>query len=462
MKSLRLFLYFVIGLMLSMAAGSSFSASIQIGTYYQYGNQITRNVTSVADQTKLTQQMLNIAIEDSRTVGITTQFAYGMESGLIQGRILDTIKADSGVFTTMAENTVAGGLKAGLKGGLGGIAAQLLADALVTQGYRWMADAKCQVTAGCSTPGLNKVSTAVPSSSTQTWLCGGGPSCEAVCESVTQGGVGGFTFNGTQCVPGPAGGTAFTPGHFTTYSCPSGYTLSTDQTTCYPNVQTSTYTPVNTSDIPSVVDPIVINNLQPLVNAIAQDGTIISVPDSTPTSTSSSPVSGTPKTDTSTTSNPDGSTTTTNKTKTPTYTPQGDGTTGGPIQVITNNTTNTTTNTCTSTGSCTTTNNTTTKSDTPDTKTDCDKYPDSIGCSSFGTPSDADIPTSTQSTSLSWTALSVPSTCPPDIAVTYMGHPFSLSFKYLCQFAQYIKAMVIVSALIAAYFICFGARKETT
>lgn len=482
MRILRLFLYFVIGLMLSMAAGFSFAANVNIGTYYQYGNQISRRVTSVADQQKLSQQLLNVYMADSKTVGITTQFAYNMESNLVQGRIIDTIKADSGIFTQMAETTALGGLKAGLKGGLGAIAASLLADYLTTKGYEWMDDAKCQVTAGCSKSGWNHKGTA---SSTGQPTIGGQyringsdfPSLDSAIRNGTDCGKASdckYTTQWIQQYTAYLVGLSFTingnfistnvyVGYWNSGTCPQGYGFDQATASCLPTTPQASYSPASPADVKQAADDVTIANIQPMINAIAQDGTTVPIPDASPTSTSGSSVSGAPKTKSSTRTNPDGSTTTENETTTPSYSPQGDGTTGGPIKVITNNTTNTTTNTCTASGSCSTTNNTTNSTpETPDAKTDCDKYPDSIGCASFGTPADSEIPSSTQSTSLSWTALSVPSICPPDMAVTYMGHAFSLSFKYLCQFAQYIKAMVIVSALIAAYFICFGARKETT
>ena len=91
-------------------------------------------------------------------------------------------------------------------------------------------------------------------------------------------------------------------------------------------------------------------------------------------------------------------------------------------------------------------------------KTDCEKFPSSVGCSEFGSP---DSPTLTHENSSFSSIASVvfgsASGCPTDLAFSVFGHSYAISYASMCSSAQtYVAPVVLVLSLFAAAFIFSG------
>ncbi|QND85170.1 Uncharacterized protein ChrSV_2944 [Chromobacterium vaccinii] len=213
-----------------------------------------------------------------------------------------------------------------------------------------------------------------------------------------------------------------------------------------------------------MADDVILKLYKPLIEAVAKDGTILEMDDAGESSASGDPVTG-PKTVTSssTETRPDGSTVTTQTQTQTTYKPTGGGLMGKPIGFEQSTTSTTTVNSCTGAGSCSTSTSTSTTNKPPPSEpqqTDCDKYPDSIGCSKYGDPPSVPIPEEKREVSFSLKAFSMPATCPPNYEFTLSnGQHFSYSFEWFCKYASAIRTLIILAALISAYFIIFSARK---
>ena len=96
----------------------------------------------------------------------------------------------------------------------------------------------------------------------------------------------------------------------------------------------------------------------------------------------------------------------------------------------------------------------------PEGKTDCDKYPDSIGCSKYGDPpSDAPI-WKTQTIVYSEDALGLPSGCPPDRHFNFRGIDLQLRYQVLCDVAPTIKLALLALAALSCMFIVMQALKQ--
>lgn len=168
-----------------------------------------------------------------------------------------------------------------------------------------------------------------------------------------------------------------------------------------------------------------------------------------------SPASATSAPITSTQTNADGSTVTTTKTPTTTFTASGD--------TVTYSTTyETVTQTCTGANSCsTTTTNTTTPgaAQEADQKSDCDKHPNAIGCSEYGTPSTEKV-TGTEKP-VSFTPVSFgEASCPAPVTFEAYGtHTFE--FAPMCDAAvTWVRPVVLVIAAALGAFIFIGGLKS--
>ena len=106
-----------------------------------------------------------------------------------------------------------------------------------------------------------------------------------------------------------------------------------------------------------------------------------------------------------------------------------------------------------------------------DTKTDCDKYPDSVACLTkdqlFGTADTADLPpaelTTTELTAPSFSAISMPSnsTCPAPQSMVIAGHTITVSYQWICDYASAFKALLIAFSLMTAMSIVIaGIRND--
>jgi hypothetical protein len=128
---------------------------------------------------------------------------------------------------------------------------------------------------------------------------------------------------------------------------------------------------------------------------------------------------------------------------------------------LTENTTTTTTNVDGSTSTVTTTNAPPAQTTPPtDPKTDCDKYPNSIGCSEYGVVPTADLLTTVAvPVSLSPTSLGSGS-CPAPATFTVGGRTMTMSYSLYCDFATSIAPLIIAFAWLSAGFLVMGSVRE--
>lgn len=157
-----------------------------------------------------------------------------------------------------------------------------------------------------------------------------------------------------------------------------------------------------------------------------------------------------------TTTNPDGSTKTTSTTNTYNIVHQGNTYNTSTISVVTTTTTNytqggnTTTTTQTSPGAPT----------TEDKPTDCESNPQSVGCSEFGDVSDSDLPVKNLEGSIVPVDVGGPGQCPPPLTAAVHGFTVAIPFDAFCQFSDLIRAGVILVAWVASVFILVGVIRE--
>ena len=92
-----------------------------------------------------------------------------------------------------------------------------------------------------------------------------------------------------------------------------------------------------------------------------------------------------------------------------------------------------------------------------DSKTDCDKYPKSIGCSEYGTiPIPDTLPTTNVSLNLNVGGYSL-GECPAPQSLSMTRGTFSLSNQPLCDMATGIKPLFIALAYLAAGYVVLGS-----
>lgn len=93
---------------------------------------------------------------------------------------------------------------------------------------------------------------------------------------------------------------------------------------------------------------------------------------------------------------------------------------------------------------------------TPETsKTDCEKFPDSIGCSTLGTAPVADpYKKSTSAVSVVAVNFTSASACPAPLSFTAMTHTYSISYQPLCDRLALLRTLfLMVAGVIAAYIL---------
>lgn len=96
----------------------------------------------------------------------------------------------------------------------------------------------------------------------------------------------------------------------------------------------------------------------------------------------------------------------------------------------------------------------------PEQKTDCDKYPNSLGCIDAGTlPTSEIIPR--QTVNLSFAPVSIPGNaqCPAPDSVSLAGHSFQIDYGPVCYYAEQLNPFVLAIAYLSAAFIIFGLYK---
>lgn len=95
----------------------------------------------------------------------------------------------------------------------------------------------------------------------------------------------------------------------------------------------------------------------------------------------------------------------------------------------------------------------------PEQPTQCDRYPDSLGCLQSGAAPAPDSIPKTQ-VPLNFTPMTMPgsssTSCPSPETVSLAGHSFEIKYDGLCYYADGLKPFVILGAYISAAMIIFG------
>lgn len=95
---------------------------------------------------------------------------------------------------------------------------------------------------------------------------------------------------------------------------------------------------------------------------------------------------------------------------------------------------------------------------TEEKQSECDKHPETIGCSQYGTPTeDGPLTTNAVGTSSLSPALSSAGSCPADIN---LPRGMKFSWEYPCMYANGIRPVVIALAWLSAGFLLFGMRLD--
>lgn len=100
----------------------------------------------------------------------------------------------------------------------------------------------------------------------------------------------------------------------------------------------------------------------------------------------------------------------------------------------------------------------------PDQKTDCDKYPASLGCLELGEVSDMSVGSEEMGIAaispVTKGSLSGTGTCPADLTTEFMGETISLSWALPCQAAKMMKPLVLLVAWLSAGLIFIGGVRQ--
>lgn len=478
MRHLRAFLYFFVGVLIALNASFAFAqiGKYVPGGYYQYGDQVTRKYRDYEDSKRLTNTMQEVFKADSNSLGITTQFAFDMGAQMMAPRVTDSYKIPMNPLVDAAKKGAERGFK-GLRGGIPGVvgmvAGGLIMDALVEEGLQWYDEnqqwnkmeqtgfaTQCDVAGGpaCSSytyymhtsglvfayVGAQKV-LSIPTASEFLYYA----------NKYLPSWKGPFNFQGCTFVPAGGYTQCTVVGSSDTYN--SRLTHYNTSKPVYAEPKTAV--PLTEAQLNDAIKRAIESSMLPFVDALQQDGTPIELDDGIQATTVGDAAISQPKTTTSTQINPDGSRIIENKTSTFTATPVGTGTIGGDITLDTDTTTQTTINSCTADGVCDVTEKTETESNTKP-QSDCEKNPDSALCTGLGDIPDSDIPENEKRVSFTPHTFNIGSACPAPVTFTVRDSLYSISYKPICDFAGYIRALVLISAVIAAYFICFGTRRE--
>ena len=102
--------------------------------------------------------------------------------------------------------------------------------------------------------------------------------------------------------------------------------------------------------------------------------------------------------------------------------------------------------------------------DTPETapsETQCDKYPNSLGCAELGTVDDITLPDETRSiAAIAPVSVGGAGSCPAPLTATFMGQTVSFSYDMPCQFATSLKPLILAIAWLSAGLIFIGGVRQ--
>lgn len=97
----------------------------------------------------------------------------------------------------------------------------------------------------------------------------------------------------------------------------------------------------------------------------------------------------------------------------------------------------------------------------PPAPTQCDKYPNSLGCANLDSPLAEDLQTEARGPSLiSPVSLGGAGSCPAPLTATVMGHVVEMSFDPLCQYANALRPLVLALAWLSAGVLFIGGVRN--
>lgn len=97
----------------------------------------------------------------------------------------------------------------------------------------------------------------------------------------------------------------------------------------------------------------------------------------------------------------------------------------------------------------------------PESQTDCDKFPTSIGCMEAGTVADTTIGSETRSiAAISPVSVGGAGSCPVPLTASFMGQTISFSYDMPCQFATSLKPLILAIAWLSAGLIFIGGVRQ--
>lgn len=97
----------------------------------------------------------------------------------------------------------------------------------------------------------------------------------------------------------------------------------------------------------------------------------------------------------------------------------------------------------------------------PEQKTDCDKYPTSVGCTDLGTPASPEpVPTTELPVNATVTPIGGSGACPSPASLSFLGQPLTWSYQPICDFAGMIRPLVIGFAWLTFGLIVVGAIRK--
>ena len=92
-----------------------------------------------------------------------------------------------------------------------------------------------------------------------------------------------------------------------------------------------------------------------------------------------------------------------------------------------------------------------------ETQGDCDKHPDAIGCSKYGTPQNqSPLQEKDITGTFNPTPLQGSNSCPAPLSASFLGVPLTISYDFICQFAIGIKSIVLVISTLIGMYIVLG------
>lgn len=97
----------------------------------------------------------------------------------------------------------------------------------------------------------------------------------------------------------------------------------------------------------------------------------------------------------------------------------------------------------------------------PPAPTQCDKYPNSLGCANLDSPLSEDLQTQARGPSLiTPVSLGGSGSCPAPLTATVMGHVVEMSFDPLCQYANALRPLVLALAWLSAGVLFIGGVRN--